>query len=523
MKRLFIAALLAVSTVTSWAGGLLTNTNQNIAFLRNPAQDGAININGVYSNPAGVVFLNEGFHLSLNWQAAWQTRTATTTNPLFALGLNNNGQTTKEYEGKAQAPFIPSIQAAYNTGKWSFMFNFAINGGGGKCEFSNGLGSFEGAVAQIGAGLQPFGAQGYNADYYMRGNQYYFGFTLGAAYKVTDNLSVFGGLRGLFGMASYKARISDIMVKTANGTIPFSNFLDATNAYVTNSLTQLNAAIPQLEGGVSQLQGALAQLEPMKDQPGYAEQYQGYLTQYQVYSAQLADCKANKEKLEGAQPTLEQLEVYRQGVNLQSDQRGFGIAPIIGVDYKAGDFNFGAKYEFRTKMGMKNESTLKEAMAIDAVNQFRDGTSVREDAPALLTVGGQYTIADKVRLNAGYHIYFDKDSKKYGNKQELLDKNTMEYLGGVEVDLTKKLTLSAGVQVTSYGMTDEYMSDLSFITDSWSFGLGAKYQVSEKVAINAAYLKTNYSTYKTAVSTAGIQNQFTRANDVIGVGVDLNF
>lgn len=505
MKRLFFTALIAVSSVTTWAGGLLTNTNQNIAFLRNPARDGAIGIDGVYSNPAGVVFLDNGFHLSLNWQGAWQTRTVTTTNPLFALGVNNNGNTTKEYEGKAQAPFIPSVQAAYNTGKWAFMFNFAINGGGGKCEFCNGLGSFEGAVAQIGAGLKPFGAQGYNADYYMRGNQYYFGFTLGAAYKVTDNLSVFGGLRGLFGMASYKARISDIMVKTESGTVPFSALLDNIN----NNYAALETAMPQISAGINKLKPAI---EAGVATAEMKAQYQDLMTKAGTYQA-----------LSAAMPQVNALEVYRNGVNLQSDQRGFGIAPIIGVDYKIGDFNFGAKYEFRTKMSMKNESTLKEAMAIEAVNQFRDGTSIREDAPALLTVGGQYTIADKVRLNAGYHLYFDKDSKKYGNKQEDLDKNTMEYLGGVEVDVTKKLTISGGAQVTSYGMTDKYMSDLSFVTDSWSFGLGAKYQVSDKVAINAAYLKTNYSTYKTAVSAEGIKNEFTRSNDVIGVGVDLSF
>ena len=45
------------------AGGLLTNTNQNIAFLRNPARDAVIAIDGVYSNHAGVVLLNDGFQL----------------------------------------------------------------------------------------------------------------------------------------------------------------------------------------------------------------------------------------------------------------------------------------------------------------------------------------------------------------------------------------------------------------------------------------------------------------------------
>ena len=59
LKFAFIA--LAVSASQSiWAGGLLTNTNNNIAFNRNFARDGAIGIDGVYSNPAGVAFLSKG-------------------------------------------------------------------------------------------------------------------------------------------------------------------------------------------------------------------------------------------------------------------------------------------------------------------------------------------------------------------------------------------------------------------------------------------------------------------------------
>ena len=52
--------MLAVATTVSTsalAGGLLTNTNQNIAFNRNFAREATIGIDGVYSNPAGVMFL----------------------------------------------------------------------------------------------------------------------------------------------------------------------------------------------------------------------------------------------------------------------------------------------------------------------------------------------------------------------------------------------------------------------------------------------------------------------------------
>ena len=66
-KFAVLAAAVAVASNVQ-AGGLLTNTNQNISFNRNFARDGVIAIDGVYSNPAGVAFLGKGFHLSLNVQ-----------------------------------------------------------------------------------------------------------------------------------------------------------------------------------------------------------------------------------------------------------------------------------------------------------------------------------------------------------------------------------------------------------------------------------------------------------------------
>ena len=120
--------------------------------------------------------MEDGFHLSVNWQMAFQTRTISTTNPDFALGMNNNGNTTKEFKGEANVPFIPSLQAAYNTGRWSLQTNIAITGGGGKCEFSEGIGSFESAMGAIAHQLQPLGTTGYDADCFMSGKQYYIGF-----------------------------------------------------------------------------------------------------------------------------------------------------------------------------------------------------------------------------------------------------------------------------------------------------------------------------------------------------------
>jgi long-subunit fatty acid transport protein len=483
MKKFLLTATFLVAFASSaFAGGILTNTNQSVTFLRMLARDGAIGIDGVYSNPAGVAFLDPGFHISLNWQSAWQTRTITTTNPLFALGDNNNGAVTKTFEGKARAPFIPSIQAAYNTDKWSFQFGFAVSGGGGKCEFDDGLGSFEGAVAQIAYALKPFGVTGYDMTSMLQGDQFYFGFTLGAAYKVTDNLSVYGGLRALYGTASYKAKIENIQVHEGTKLVSLGDLLDGINA-------------------------SYAQLKQMYEKYGDA-----------IGPENVARYRA----LEAAMPQIEKLEVYRNGVNLQSDQTGFGIAPIIGIDYKTGKFNFAAKYEFRTHMGMKNKSTLTEAIAVEAANQFLDGTTVREDSPALLAVCAEYSILPNLRVDAGYHHFYDKQSAKYGNKQDLLKGGTNEYLGGIEYDATDKLTVSGGFQITKYGLSDEYMNDISFVVNSWTFGLGAKYKFNDKIALNVAYFQTNYGDYNTA-AVQGVQNSFTRTNYVVGAGVDFTF
>lgn len=513
MKKFILSAAFVTAFATEMmAGGLLTNTNQSISFLRNPAREAAIGIDGVYSNPAGVAFLGEGFHLGFGWQYATQTREITTTSPLF--GLNTvDPSLTKKFKGEAIAPFIPSIQAAYNTGKWSFMFNFAVHGGGGKCEFANGIGTFDNALGQIAGGLKSFGATGYSASSFMEGNQYYFGFTVGAAYKVNDHLSVYGGLRALYGTASYKARISDIKVATAGGNVPFGTFLGAAQVKVSDGLSMLEPNMPAINAGIATLEQAAAAMGGVQNLPAEMKaQYAALVENRETYNA-----------LVGAQPTLNGLEKYSEGVNLQSDQSGFGIAPIIGVDYKIGNFNFAGKYEFRTKMSLKNESTLNEAGILEPLKKFEDGRSIREDNPAMLALGVQWSALPNLRINAGYHYFYDEESVKYNDDQKNLDGGTNEYLGGVEYDVCDKLTVSGGFQITKYGLTDAFMNDMSFVVNSWSFGLGVKYQVSEKIAVEAAYFQTNYDNYKTQPDAAKITNDFTRTNKVFGAGVTFDF
>ena len=488
---LLAGVMLTAATTTATAGGILTNTNQSIDFLRNPARDAAIGLDGVYSNPAGVALMPEGFYLGINWQYAHQTRTIESTNPVFALGKKNDGLGTKTFKGIADAPFLPSIQAAYNKGNWSVQFNFSVPGGGGSCEFADGLGSFESVVGSIASQLKPLGATGYDMDGYMQGRQYYFGFQLGTAYKITKDFSVYGGLRVLYGTATYKAKISNIMVNTAGGYVDFGSFLQG-------AATTVDAGISQVNAGIAQYQAAGV------DVP--------------------AELTTKLAQLEGTKESLNSLQKYSEGVNLLCNQSSVGVAPVIGIDWRVGKFNFAAKYEAKTEIHMKNESTVNKASEIPAVNKFRDAEKIDEDMPAQLALGAMWRMSDNFRLNLGYHHYYDKSVKWYNNTQDLLGGGTNEYLAGAEWDLSDKFTISGGGQLTRYQLTDKYMNDMSFVVNSYSLGCGFNYKATDNITLKAAYFQTNYDHYKrNDYPQAGVSDDFTRTNRVLGVGCELKF
>lgn len=532
LKKIALAAVSAIMTLPTFAGGYLTNTNQSITFLRNPSQDAAIGISALYNNPAGVMFLNPGLHVSANIMSAYQTRDITSTFGPFAYGKNNGGEMNKKFQGKANAPVIPAIQLAYNWDKWSANFNFAITGGGGKCTFDEGLGSFESIVSMLPAVGQSMGIKSYDFESYMKGRQYVFGFQFGGNYKVNDKLSVFAGARLVYATNNYYGYIRNIQIGTDQGFVGasdhFANLRDqaAMGAGVAKAKAEEYAAAAQEAMANGDMINATANQTIAKQYAATAQEYYDKAVQAGT------------------------LAVATEDVALNCDQSGFGVTPIIGIDYRPSkQWNFAVKYEFNTHLCLTNKSANSEsANNLAQLNQFKDGVKVAEDLPALLTAGIMYSPIDEVRFNVGGHYFFDKQAKKYGDTQKLLDHGTWEVTLGAEVDFAKNWTVSAGWQNTNYGNTDAYMKDISFATNSNTIGVGFKWQVNKTVAVEAAYFHTFYQTYEknsadynnasnivklaageetaNALVASGKLNgkdEFTRTNKVFGLGVTLDF
>ena len=213
---------------------------------------------------------------------------------------------------------------------------------------------------------------------------------------------------------------------------------------------------------------------------------------------------------------------------LDCTQTGWGITPIIGIDYRWNKFNFGARLEFTNHLNIENDTER------DDTGLFQDGVNTPGDLPGLFSLGVQYEILPELRVMAGYHYFFDKDARMDKGKQKHLSGNTQEFTAGVEYDITKAIQVSAGAQRTKYGLGDgTFLNDMSFVTSSYSIGFGAGIQLSKMAKVNIAYFWTNYETFDkeyTEELTAGTTtvkvnntDSFTRTNKVLGVGVDLTF
>lgn len=523
MKKIVLSAAALLTTGTALAGGYLTNTNQSVAFLRNPARLATFELDGAYSNPAGLAWLGNGWHFGFNIQNAAQTRKITSTYAPFAYNANHLGQSTKTFKGEASAPIIPSFDIAYQKDKWTISTHFGITGGGGKATFNEGLPMFESAVAfanastiQAVSGInalvsnmapilvamgKPLGSiptpNSYKFETYMSGRQYIFGLQAGLTYKIFENrgdlkqgLSAHLGARMNFASNAYEGYLRNVNVMMPEGKkYSLGDYMEFAAANSKKTADFLNNNMDKFE-------------EKPETQ------------------AMVPMLKQTAAKLDAAATQLKNGSTrLKNEIALDCSQKGWGIAPIVGLDYRVGNLNIGYRYEFKTEMNIENKTKVNSTGSED----FADGVNTPSDIPAIMAIGAQYNILDKVRVMAGWNCYFDKKAGMTGGKERFLTHNTHEITVGAEWDINDRLLISGGFQNTDYGTSDAFQSDLSFHCDSYSLGFGAKMKIRKNISLEAAYFWTNYKDY-TKVSQSyngtGIPGKdvLARTNRVFGLG-----
>ena len=333
---------------------------------------------------------------------------------------------------------------------------------------------------------------GYRVNSYINGQQYIFGLQLGATYKFNDHLAGYVGARFNYVSNRYEGSITDITANIGGTDYNlFQYFGDkAVSLKEKSALYELQATQTTDPAKKAALQTAAAQYAAAADQMDKTKRQ---------FADKYLDCT----------------------------QTGWGVTPIIGLDYKYKKLNVGVRYEMNTNLNIENNTKR------DDTGLFKHGVNTPNDIPGLFTLGAQYEVSPTVRVMAGYHLFFDKNADMANDKQKLLAGNTQEFLAGAEWDISKVVQVSAGVQRTKYGLGNgDYLNDMSFVTSSYSIGFGAGFQISEKVKLNVAYFWTNYETFdkaydsviKSGASEIAVKNtdSFTRTNKVFGVGLDID-
>ena len=113
MKKIVLSVAFMMLLQLAFAGGILTNYNQSAQYVRMLSRNASLNVDAVFYNPAGLIKLEDGWHLSFSSQTLWQTREITSGFPL----LNND-----YYEGKTFAPVFPDLYGVYKKDKLALSF-----------------------------------------------------------------------------------------------------------------------------------------------------------------------------------------------------------------------------------------------------------------------------------------------------------------------------------------------------------------------------------------------------------------
>ena len=478
MKKLQIFVALAAMMISAeaFAGGLVTNTNQSASFLRSVARGTSLDPDAVYFNPAGVAFMENGFHLGISDQIAYQTRTINSTFDAFAMGANNNESKSKDYVGKAFSAVIPNLHFAWKHNRFAIMAGIGVNGGGGSLEFKNGLGSFErqfavlpGAITDFGRGLG-ISANQYSMDMYLKGSSMTLAFNVGAAYRITDWLSVAAMVRFSTSSNGYEGYMKNISVNPTGAALGLSgNMMLASTFFNTVAGAVTSLGLPA---------ETAAQIESTA----------------RTYAALTSDHI------------------------LDVKQKGFSVSPVVALAFHKDNWDASVKYEF--KMGTELEIKSAEVSAKDAVINgiFPNGTKVKSETPALLAVAVSRQCGP-VKITAEWHEFFDKDAQN--SFSSAVKGNTMEYLLGAEWTISERWLVSAGVQRTQLNLDESAYSDMNFSLPSWSFGMGFAFKINDMMKLNFGYMPTVYG--KVTNKTADFTDVYTRTSNAVGFGLDFKF
>jgi len=447
MKKGLIAIILFVFAVPAVFGTIITNTNQSVMYIRLPARNASMLIDAVYYNPAGVVHLDNGFHIAIHNQSIWQDKTVINDFPF----LNND-----TYVGEVRVPIFPTAFAVYKTDKLAISFGFGPNAGGGTADFTTGLPTFEIPVSLVPTLISQLGVptSAYSVDMAFKGKSVYYGFQGNISYAINNVFSVAAGVRYIHAVTEYDGELKNIKVNPQHPLINSSGGMMSAVAFFT-AVQQPGyaAAAADIAADVKQTGSAITPLLGLNIRPND--------------SLNIGIRYEFNTKLEMTNDTtVDGTGLFPDGFEFRND-----IPAILslGIEYAvAPQLRIMVSYNlFFDKSAVWGEDlTLSQDDLVDS-NSYD------------IAVGFEYDITDSILISAGYlrTQVGVKDEYQDGFSHEL-NSNTIGF--GGRIMLTPKISLDLGGLYTSYTDAEIPLQRVDFplpFTEkyqrsNWAFSIG---------------------------------------------------
>jgi len=410
---------------------------QTAHSIRNVARDASIEIDAVYTNPAGLVKLPDGIHISVNNRSTFQKNEIKSDYIPFSA----TGESNKSFTSKANSIITPNVLAAYKKDKWAISVGLGVSNYD-KLKFTKGISTYESSISSLPVILTnaKIETNKYSMHSNMEKTASIYNFQLGASYAFSKIFSAYGGLRFNLVKNDYKGSITDIQINPLHPILnPDAQMISAYDFFntigqsdIARSLRDSKIDVKQKGFGFSPIVGININHEKLNIGIKYE-----FKTKIDIENSTKVD----------------DIGSLPDGVKTPDDMQAL--------------FSIGLSYQLSPKLlasiGYHHifESDVRKAddkqQYIKNTNEFQAGLEYKADNRFLLSIGGQ---CKQPKVENNYQTDLDYILKSYS-------------IGfGAAYDFTDKLRLNIGYQWTNYSdytkTTDNYNNTGLIKTDVFS-------------------------------------------------------
>jgi long-chain fatty acid transport protein len=414
-----LVVLVGVSSY-SYAGGIINKQNLSADYIRTLNRNAATDMaDAAAFNPAGTAMMQDGLYVKADAVYLWKdySNQMPSSPAIFNLGTLESGEPS----------IIPGLFAVYKQGRWSGFFGVTVPGGGGEVRYQDGnartvILSAPGAVGGLGTYLGGPTGNPTNINQYIEASSEYIGYSLGAAYKVFDSLSLSGGVRYVDAHQKFKGRATgttgpanSVNIKIERTDEAYNYFLGMDYApikdlnfaltYMSNTALNFKADTKDnspLGGIVSRNVGWVDGTHEREDLPGYIAAGVSYF----ILPGTL--------RIEPNLTYYLEKNATFQGARFQESNPGNSYDIGVALEYILNpQWRFSVGYLHTEIKGMKSYDLLPEAPELDA-NSVACGLVWSPIERLSLTLGIERSWYDSVKTDrnssrAPSGTHYDKD------------------------------------------------------------------------------------------------------------------